>query len=153
MNQKTYEAEGFTFEFIPHGNPDKGVLSATGDDHQTYTAEISLTKPSSRNAYANEAAELYGMDTAQLKRGLNEICTLRLEEVAAAVQADEDVEQPQPEPLTEEAEKLVAVPGVLDRYVEAVASIWGVVKDRDALRLQTLVALGAQLAPLTNDKP
>jgi hypothetical protein len=34
-----------------------------------------------------------------------------------------------------------------------VAKIRGVVRDRDALRLQTLVALGAQLAPLPNGKP
>jgi hypothetical protein len=153
MSLKIYEVEGFRFEFIPQGNPHKGVLSVTDDDHGTYSAEISLTKPSSRNAYANEAAELYGLDTAQLKRGLNEICTLRLEEVAAAAEADEDAEQPEPEPLSEEAEKLVATPGVLDRYVEVVASIQGVVKDRHALRLQTLGAVGAQLAPLLSGKP
>jgi hypothetical protein len=153
MNQKTYEAEGFTFEFIPHGDPHKGVLSATGEGHGTYTAEISLTKLASRNAYADDAGELYKMDSTKLKRALNEICTLRLEEVAAAVQADEEAEQSAPEPLSEEAEMLVATPGVLDRYAEDVAGIQDVIKDRDALRLQTLVAVGAQLAPLSNGKP
>jgi major membrane immunogen (membrane-anchored lipoprotein) len=153
MNQKTYEAEGFTFEFIPHGDPHKGVLSATGEGHGTYTAEISLTKLASRNAYADDAGELYKMDSSKLKRALNEICTLRLEEVAAAVQADEEAEQSAPEPLSEEAEMLVANPGVLDRYAEGVASIQDVVKDRNALRLQTLVAVGAQLAPLVSGKP
>lgn len=37
--------------------------------------------------------------------------------------------------------------------MEEVARIRGVVKDRDALRLQTLVALGAQLAPLPSGRP
>jgi hypothetical protein len=153
MSQKEYSVEVFTFEFIPQGDPHKGVLSVTDEDHATYTAEISLTKPSNRKGYADEASELYGMDKAKLRRALNEVCTLRLEEVAAAVQADEDVEQSEPVPLSEEAEKLVDTTGVLDRYVEAVAGIWGVVKDRGALRSQTLVAVGAQLAPLPNGKP
>jgi hypothetical protein len=153
MSQKIYEAEGFTFEFIPHDDPHKGVLSATGEDHGTYTAEISLPKHTSRNAYADEASELYGMDKTKLKRALNEICTKRQEEVAAAVQAYEDAEQPEPELLSEEAEELVATPGVLDRYAEKAASIQDVVKDRDALKLQTLGAVGAQLALLPNGKP
>ena len=153
MSQKKYEAEGFTFEFLPEGDPHKGVLSVTDEDYGTYTAEIGLTKLASRNAYANEAGELYKMDSIKLKRALNEICTLRLEEVAATAQANEDVEQPEPEPPSEEAEKLVATPGVLDRCVEEVASIQDVVKDRDALRLQTLGAVGAQIAPLPNGKP
>jgi hypothetical protein len=153
MSQKEYSVEGFTFEFIPQGDPHKGVLSVTDEDHATYTAEISLTKPSNRKGYADEASELNGMDKAQLRRALNEVCTLRLEEVAAAVQADEDVEQPEAEPPSEEVEKLVATPGVLDRCVEDVANIQDVVKDRDALRLQTLGAVGAQLAPLPNGKP
>jgi hypothetical protein len=153
MSQKEYKVEQFTFEFTPQGDPHKGVLSATGEDSGTYSAEISLTKLQSRNAYVDEASELYGMDKTKLKRALNEICTKRLEEVAAAVQADEDVEQPESEPLSEEAQMLVGNPGVLDRYGEGVASIQGVVKDRDALRLQTLVGVGAQLAPLPNGKP
>jgi hypothetical protein len=153
MSQKEYKVEEFTFEFTPQGDPHKGVLSATGEDPGTYTAEISLTKVGSRNTYADEASELYGMDKTRLRWALNEICTLRLEEVAAAAQAGEDAEQPEPEPLSEEAEMLVANPGVLDRYAEDVAGIQDVIKDRDALRLQTLVAVGAQLAPLSNGKP
>jgi hypothetical protein len=57
------------------------------------------------------------------------------------------------DPVSEEAEELIAHPGVLNRYVEAVASIKGVVRDRDPLRLQVLVALGAQLALLANARP
>jgi hypothetical protein len=153
MSRKIYEVEGFIFEFIPNGDPHEGMLSATGERQGTYSAEISLTKLPSRKAYAKEAAELYEMDSTKLKRGLNELCILRSEEVEAAAQANEDAEQPEPEPLSEAAEKLVATRGVLDRYVEKVASIQDVVKDRDALRLQTLGAVGAQLAPLPNGKP
>jgi hypothetical protein len=153
MSQKEYKVEEFTFEFAPQGDPHKGVLSATGEDPGTYTAEISLTKLHSRKAYADEASELYGMDKTRLRWALNELCALRQEEVAAAVQADEVAEQSESEPLSEEAEKLVATPGVLNRYVRDVAGIQDVIKDRDALRLQTLVAVGAQLAPLSNGKP
>ncbi len=53
----------------------------------------------------------------------------------------------------EQVENLISSPGVLERYVEDVARIHGVVKDRAVLRLQTLVALGAQLEPLPNGKP
>src|SRR5215204_3160618 len=153
MNQKEYKVEEFTFEFTPQGDPHKGVLSTTVKDHGTHTAEIGLTKLTSRKAYADEASELYGMDITRLRWALNELCTLRLEEVEAAAQAGEDVKQSEPEPLSKEAEKLVATPGVLNRYGEGVASIQGVVKDRDALELQTLGAMGAQLAPLPNGKP
>ena len=153
MSLKIYEVEEFRFEFIPQGDPYKGVLSVTDKDHGTYSAEITLTKLASRNAYANEAGELYKMDSTKLKRALNEICTRRLEEVAAAAQASEDAEQPEPEPLSEEAERLVATSGVLNRFVETATHIQDVVKDRGALKLQTLVTTGAQLEPLPNGKP
>jgi hypothetical protein len=151
---KAYEVEELRFEFNPSGSPYTGLLVATVEGRGTYTAEVNLAKANSRAGYAKEAAELYGMDAAQLKRALNEICTLRTEEVAAAREEQtHSQEVVDPEPLSPEAEALVSSPGVLDRYVEDVARIHGVVKDRNALRLQTLVALGAQLAPLPNGKP
>lgn len=150
---KPYEVEDLAFEFSPNGSPYTGMLSVTEKDHGTYSAEVNLTKAGSRKGYAKDAAELYGIDANRLKRALNEICTLRLEEVAAATAAEEDADESDPEPIPEEAEALVSVPGVLDRYVEEVARIRGVVKDRDPLKLQTLVAGGAQLAPLPNGKP
>jgi hypothetical protein len=150
---KIYEALGFAFEFSPNGSPYAGVLTATDAGHGTYTAEVTLTKAGSRKGYAKEAAELYGMDADRLKRALNEICTLRLEEVAAAKEAIHDEKESKAEPSPEEAEGLVSTPGVLDRYVEDMAHIHGVVKDRDPLRLQTLVAGSAQLEPLPNGKP
>jgi hypothetical protein len=154
---KPYEAEGFYFEFTPNGSPYVGVLRTT-DEAQSgpYEAEVNLQKAGSREIYAKKAAKLYGMDDTGLERALNEVCTRRSEEVAAAEQAEEaraSVEESEPETLPEEAEALVSSPHVLDRYVEDVARARGVVRDRDALRLQTLVALGAQLVSLPNGKP
>lgn len=153
---KLYEAEGFSFEFNPNGSPLSGVLAVTEEALGTYTAEVSLAKSGSRKSYANEASELYAFDVSRLKRALNEICTLRTGEVAAASER-EDTEAGEDEheqgPLPEEAEALVSSPGVLKRYVEDVARIRGVVRDRDVLSLQTLVSLGAQLAALPGGRP
>jgi hypothetical protein len=152
-NVKPYETEGFYFEFSPNGNPYVGTLRANDkNDRGPYAVEINLEKSKSRKDYAADAAELYGMDQNDLKRALNEVFTLRQEEVLAAAQMEER-EKASEEPITEEVEALVASPGVLNRYVEAVAHIHGVVKDREPLQLQTLGALGAQLAPLPNGKP
>jgi hypothetical protein len=152
---KPYEAEGFYFEFAPNGSPYTGTLRTTDEaESGPYEAEVNLQKSGSRERYAKKAAELYGMDTTLLERALNEVCTRRSEEVAAAAQAESDGEQdPESENAPEEPEALLDSPGVLDHYVEDVAKIRGVVRDRDALRLQTLVAVGAQLAPLPNGKP
>jgi hypothetical protein len=154
---KPYEAEGFYFEFSPNGSPYLGTLRATDEaESGTYEAEVNLQKAGSRERYAKKAAELYDMDGTSLERALNEVCTQRSEEVAAAEQAEEagpSAEESEPETLPQEAEALVCAPNVLDRYVEDVARARGVVRDRDALRLQTLVALGAQLVPLPNGKP
>ena len=84
-NVKPYEAEGFYFEFSPNGSPFVGTLRAT-DEAQSgpYEAEVSLHKAGSRERYAKKAADLYGMDGTRLERALNEVCTRRSEEVAAA---------------------------------------------------------------------
>jgi hypothetical protein len=152
---KPYEAEGFYFEFSPNGSPYTGTLRASDEAEKgPYEAEVNLQKAGSRERYAKKAAELYGMEAIRLERALNEVCTRRSEEVAAAAHAEGDGEQePESEVTPEEVEALLASPGILDHYVEDVAKIRGVVRDRDALRLQTLVALGAQLAPLPNGKP
>jgi transcriptional regulator with XRE-family HTH domain len=152
---RTYEFEEYRFEFNPNGNPYTGLLAATLEGSGTYTAEVNLAKAGSRRGYAKEAVDLYGMDAARLKRALNEICTLRTEEVAEAadLEREQEGEEADPEPLSLEAEELVSVPGVLNRYVEDVARIRGVVKDREPLKLQTLVAVGAQLAPIAGGKP
>jgi hypothetical protein len=86
---KPYEAEGFYFEFSPNGTPYVGTLRATDEAASgPYEAEVDLRKTGSREKYAKKAANLYEMDTTRLERALNEICTLRSEEIAAAVEAE-----------------------------------------------------------------
>jgi hypothetical protein len=85
---KAYEAEGFYFEFSPNGTPYVGTLRATDEaESGPYEAEVNLQKAGSRERYARKASELYGMDGASLERALNEVCSRRSEEVAAAVEA------------------------------------------------------------------
>ncbi len=150
---KLYEVEGFAFRFTPNGSPFTGVLATTAAGAGTYTAEANLNKAGSRKLYATEAAELYSMDVASLKRALNELALQRNYETDAAAEGTVEEREAAEEPLTEEAAALVAEPGVLSRYVEDIARIRGVVRDRGALRLQMLVAVGSQLAPLPNGKP
>ncbi|HEV8045823.1 MAG TPA: hypothetical protein VGP38_11620, partial [Rubrobacter sp.] len=154
VETKLYEVEGLSFEFSPNGSPLAGVLAVVEDTLGTYTADISLTKSRSRQSYARDAAEDYGFDAGTLRRALNEICTLRMEEVARAAQSEEaEEERQEPETLSEEADTLISSTGVLSRYAKAVARIRGVVGDREPLKLQTLVAVGAQLAPLPSGRP
>ena len=148
---KAYQVEGLEFEFSPNGFPLEGHLTVIAPEG-TFGSKVSLEKLGSRKAWANEAAQLYGMDAMRLRLAPNELCTLKAEEVAAATAQAEQSEE-EPEPVPEEAEALVSAPSVLDRYVKDVARIRGVVKDRDPLRLQTLIAVGAQLAPLAGGKP
>lgn len=152
---KLYEAEGLTFEFTPNGSPFEGLLLITTPE-ATFSAAVNLTKLRSRAAWAKGMSDDYGTDVARLKRALNEICTLRTEEVAAAAKAEEEAtETPEEDEAVEDerVDELVGVPGVLDRYVEQAAEIHAVVRERPVLKLQTLVAVGAQLAPYPNGKP
>jgi hypothetical protein len=88
---KSYEAEGFYFEFSPNGSPYVGALRATDEaDSGPYEAEVNLQKAGSRERYARKAADLYSMDGARLERALNEVCTRRSEEVAAAEKTAQD---------------------------------------------------------------
>lgn len=153
VEAKLYEVEEFAFRFTPNGSPFTGVLSATVVGLGTYTAETNLNKAGSRKNYATEAAELYGMDSAALKRALNDLALLRQEETTPDPSEAGEAHQENTQPLSEEAVALVTAPEVLDRYVEDVSRIRGVVRDRGALKLQTLVAVGAQLAPLPNGRP
>ena len=77
VEAKLYEVEEFAFRFTPNGSPFTGVLSATVAGLGTYTAETNLNKAGSRKNYATEAAELYDMDSAALKRALNDLALLR----------------------------------------------------------------------------
>jgi hypothetical protein len=149
---KPYEVDGLAFEFTPNGSPFEGLLMVTCSE-STFSSHVNLTKLGSRAIWAKEVSELYGADIARLKRALNELCTLRTEEVVAAEGA-RGADEPTTTPVTgEQVDELVGRPGVLGRYVEDAAEIHGVVRERPVLKLQTLVALGAQLAPYPNGKP
>jgi hypothetical protein len=148
-----YEVDELKFEFIRHGSAFEGVLMLSTPEG-TFSSLVNLTKLGSRAAWAKEMAELYGADVTRLKRALNEVCTLRTEEVVAAQGVESVEDGPGVPPATDEqVEELVGRPGVLGRYVEDAALMHGVVGERPVLKLQTLVAVGAQLAPYPNGKP
>jgi DNA primase len=94
-----------------------------------------------------------------LKLGLRDmrkaLAALEEEEPRWEDEAQGEVKEPHigPEALPKEAERLISCPGVLRRYVEDVAHIHGVVRDREVLGLQVLVAVGAQLEPFRNGRP
>ena len=118
---KAYEAEGCYFEFSSNGTPYVGALRVT-DEAQSgpYEAEVNLQKAGSREKYAKKATELYDMDTTRLERALNEVCTLRSEEVAAAAEADGAADRGGPgevEKTPDGAELLERVVWFIQRYV------------------------------------
>ncbi len=92
--------------------------------------------------------KLKGM-TRELRKALNEA----EEDCRRKGEPRKEVEEAEPGSLPDDAEELIAQPGVMGRYVEAVARIHGVIRDRNALSLQFLVAAGAQLQPLPNGRP
>jgi hypothetical protein len=154
---KIYEVEGYRFGFTPKGDPFKGILVTRFPELEPYTAEVSLTKPSSCEGYARKAAKLHGMNQKGLERALNILCSRRLEEVEVAAEAESGLaaqeQEELPEVAEEEIDALVGLPGVLRRFVGDAAMIHGVVGERAPLKLIALNALGAQLAPLPNGKP
>ncbi|MBA2691486.1 MAG: DUF3631 domain-containing protein [Rubrobacter sp.] len=87
---KDYVLEGFeeTFKFTPNGSPLAGVMAVVGESLGIFTADVNLSSNASRKTYANEAAGMYGFDADALKRALNEICTLRTEEIRKAQEKD-----------------------------------------------------------------
>jgi hypothetical protein len=154
---KIYEVEGIRFGFTQKGDPFKGILVTRFPEHEPYTAEVNLTKPSSCEGYARRAAKLHGMSQKGLERALNILASRRYEEVEVAAEAESGLAAEEPAEVSEvgeeEIDALVGYPGVLRRFVADVARIHGVVGERAPLKLIALNALGAQLAPLPNGKP
>jgi hypothetical protein len=154
---KIYEVEGIRFGFTQKGDPFKGILVTRFPELEPYTAEVNLTKPSSCEGYARRAAKLHGMSQKGLERALNILCSRRYEEVEAAAEAESEHAAEEPEELPEvgeeEIDSLVGRSGVLRRFVTDAAEVHGVVGEKAPLKLITLNALGAQLAPLPNGKP
>ncbi len=149
---KQYEIGDLQFDFTPQGDPYKGILVARFPELAPYTAEVSLSKPRSCNEYAKRASEVCGLNVGDLKGALNSLCTKRTEEVNAATQdleedsKDEEVDE-------EEINQRVSKPDVLERFVEDAATFSRVVKEREILKLLTLVCLSAQLGLLPSGKP
>jgi hypothetical protein len=156
-----YKAGGFEFEFAPSANvPTKGDLTTFVGDARV-DAEIDLKKPAKLSDYIAYARELYPEvfeDELSLKRALNELCghvkdAVRIAEAKKAEEADEDQNEEQDTIVDDGAiEELLGKPGVLDRYVEAMAEVGAVHEDRPYMRTVTLGALSAQLA-LSLDRP
>ena len=145
---KPYEVEGFYLEFSPNGSAYVGALRAT-DEAQSgpYEAEVNLMKAGSRKLYAKKAAELYGMDGTGLERALNEVCTRRSEEVAAAEQSGTADEAPGPIDIGterhERAMKLLQRPDILEEAAEDMERL-GHVGERNTKKLALICALSAK---------
>ena len=144
---KTYEAEGLTFEFTPNGSPFEGLLVATTPE-ATFSAAINLTKLRSRAAWAKGMSEDYGADVSLLKRALNEICTLRTEEVAAAEKAEQESQtgEESPEMGPERHEAAMRLLRSADLLEEAAADMerLGHVGERATKKLALTCALSAK---------
>jgi len=153
--EKNYEAGGFAFGFTPDGGPLEGTLVAEYPEHGPYVDGVSLAKSGSRKRYAKEAAGHTGVDAGLLNRALSDLCALRMDEVRAAREAEENGEPQDPEPEVdrEEVDGLVGRAGVLGRFVEDAAACSGVIGERVLLELLALVAVSAQLDAMPNGTP
>ena len=163
---KAYEVGGFEggFEFCPNGKPLKGdlrVIAPVDEDEQVFSAEVTLSNLKSRDDYAGVASALYpdAFDKTTLMRALNELANAISEEAeAAAAAAREEEEKDVGEAVEDEvddneAESLINRPGVLNRYVEAMANLQEVAGDRAYMKVIALNGLSAQLGTLPDGKP
>jgi hypothetical protein len=165
MSALGFEYGDLVFEFVskePGTKGDLEVVSASSED--VFGAQVALASGPSRTRWAVEANELYPetfADVLELKRALNEL-HVRVKEQAsiaeakAASEAQDDhvssgaADEDAPDEMDVEA--LIATPGVLGRYVEDMAEVGAVHKDRPYMYTVTLGALSAQLA-LSGDRP
>jgi len=125
----------------------------------TYVGKVDLIAPNSRSTYTRQARALYPeafTDDLTLPRALNEL-GVHVDDEERIRKAKEDEAVVDENDVTdvddEKAEELVSTPGVLNRYVEAMARVNEVHGDRDVMRVITLSALSAQLALPAENKP
>jgi hypothetical protein len=147
IETKTYEVEGLTFEFTPNGSPFEGLMMVTTSD-ATFSAALNLTKLRSRAAWAKGMSEDYGADVALLKQALNEICTLRMEEVAAAEKAKQGSETGEETPdigpeRHEAAKEVLRSPDLLEEAAADMERL-GHVGERATKKLALICALSAK---------
>ncbi len=144
---KTYEVDGLAFEFVPNGSPFKGLLTVVLSQDDTFSSDVNLTSIRSRGAWAGEASDLYGANAARLKRALNELCTLRTEEVAAAeATAEEATEAAEAPDIAPErhavALELLKSPDLLEEAAADMERL-GHVGERITKKLALICALSA----------
>lgn len=151
QNARAVDALALAFEDAPAGSARGRYLYAK---ENVLPLLLRLEDPGERAAAIADVAKGLKLGVRDLRQALAGV-EEKEEECRRRDQARREAKEPDtgPELLPEEAEKLVSRAGVLGRYVEDVAHIHGVVKDRDILRLQFLVAVGAQLEPLRNARP
>jgi hypothetical protein len=153
-----YEYEDMLFEFERDGAPTVGTVKVTVGE-TTYVGKVDLIAPNSRSTYTRQARALYPeafTDDLTLPRALNEL-GVHVDDEERIRKAKEDEAVVDENDVTdvddEKAEELVSTPGVLNRYVEAMARVNEVHGDRDVMRVITLSALSAQLALPAENKP
>src|SRR3954447_16392726 len=159
MNEIIHKTEDFAFEFAPSSEKviSKGVLTTIKGETRV-DAEVDLRKPQKQNEYIDYARELFPeafADELGLKRALNELAGVVSDEArireakrladedegdAGAHEADED--------LDDDVLALVRSETILEDYVEDMARVHEVAGDRKYMKLITLGAISAQLAPL-----
>ena len=111
-----------------------------------------VTKDSCVLAALDDVAAATELKLGALKAAVEEEAQRRVIAAANAARAEKEAEITA-DAVPEEVYASLLKPGVLDRYVEAVACMHGIVGDRNPLRLIILVAVGAQLAQLPNGRP
>jgi hypothetical protein len=157
-----YDLGTLALEFSPDGEPSRGRLTvlntAVGDD-QTFGARVDLDSVKSVSSFLKEAQalfpEAFPEDDLTLRRAMNEL-GIRVADDARVREAKAEEGEADEENAgvdTEEAEKLIADEGVLERYVEDMAQVHNVYGDRAEMKLVALGALSAQLEPPSIDKP
>jgi hypothetical protein len=109
---------------------------------------LQLEDEGERDAALRDVARRLELGIRSLRKAL---AGLQEAEVEHEEQAEEVPQEPGVGP--EMVEGLVGRPGVLERYSRDAARIHGVVGESQHLKLLTLNALGAQLAPLPNGRP
>ena len=159
MRMLEHQVEKYVFEFTPGSTSVdlKGELTTIKGEARV-DAEVDLRKPAKQNEYIEYACELYPKefeDQLGLKRALNDLAgivkdTMRIAELKrlAEEEEEESEEAQEIEEVPDEVLDLVRSAKILDDFVEAMADVHEVAGDRRYMRLITLGAMSAQLAPL-----
>src|SRR5215218_8937630 len=128
------------------------LLLKEREEEKGLAALMEATKDSRVLAALDDVAAATELKLGALKAALEEEAQRWVVAAGNATRAEKEAEVTADD-FPEEVYASLLESGVLDRYVEAVARMHGIVGDRNPLRLITLVAVGAQLAQLPNGRP